>query len=200
MSQHSSLSPERWAQFNLDQQILMIGNEMNRAKRSIELGDRQSLSLSYERVLRLLDLTVEVQQRPTLRRETGVVAVAGPHRGALYPDRAQRLGPCRCFGQRSGASATELTASSRASRKPRAAIGLRAAYQSLASSASASAAGCQISSLKATEETLPHFRPGNRLDSSRFQFFDAPTDLHVPGLLGVRINLTVEALDQDPGN
>src|SRR3954468_7591619 len=69
MSQHSSLSSERWAQFNLDQQILMIGNEMNRAKRSIELGDRQDLSLSYERVLRLLDLTVEVQRRPTLRRE-----------------------------------------------------------------------------------------------------------------------------------
>ncbi len=69
MSQHSSLSPERWAQFNLDQQILMIGNEMNRAKRSIEFGDRQDLSLSYERVLRLLDLTVEVQRRPTLRRE-----------------------------------------------------------------------------------------------------------------------------------
>jgi hypothetical protein len=69
MSQHSSLSPERWAQFNLDQQILMIGNEMNRAQRSIELGDLKSLSLSYERVLRLLDLTVEVQRRPTLRRE-----------------------------------------------------------------------------------------------------------------------------------
>ena len=69
MSQHSSLSPERWAQFSLDQQILMIGNEMNRAKRSIELGDLKSLSLSYERVLRLVDLTVEVQRRSTLRRE-----------------------------------------------------------------------------------------------------------------------------------
>jgi len=69
MSQHSALSSERWAQFSLDQQILMIGNEMNRAQRSIELGDLKSLSLSYERVLRLLDLTVEVQRRPTLRRE-----------------------------------------------------------------------------------------------------------------------------------
>lgn len=69
MSQHSSLSPERWAQFSLDQQILMIGNEMNRAKRSIGLGDQQDLSLSYERVLRLVDLAVEVQRRPTLRRE-----------------------------------------------------------------------------------------------------------------------------------
>lgn len=69
MSQHSSLSPERWAGFSLDQQILMIGNEMNRAKRLIELKDLQGLALAYERVLRLLDLTVEVQRRPTLRRE-----------------------------------------------------------------------------------------------------------------------------------
>lgn len=69
MSRHSSLSPERWAQFNLDQQILMIVNEMNRGKWSIEQEERQGLSLSYERVLRLVDLTVEVHQRPTLRRE-----------------------------------------------------------------------------------------------------------------------------------
>jgi hypothetical protein len=69
MSQHSSLSPERWAAFGLDQQILMIGNEMNRAKRLIELRDLPGLSLAYERVLRLLDLTVEVQRRSTLRRE-----------------------------------------------------------------------------------------------------------------------------------
>jgi hypothetical protein len=69
MTQHASLSPERWAQFNLDQQILMIGNEMNRAKRSIELQDLSGLHLSYERVLRLVDLTIEVQRRPTLWRE-----------------------------------------------------------------------------------------------------------------------------------
>ena len=30
-TQHASLSPERWRQFRLDQQILMIANEMNRA-------------------------------------------------------------------------------------------------------------------------------------------------------------------------
>lgn len=69
MTQHASLSPERWAQFSLDQQILMIGNEMNRAKGRIEVGDPSGLRLSYERILRLLDLTVEVQLRSTLRRE-----------------------------------------------------------------------------------------------------------------------------------
>lgn len=69
MSQHANLSPERWAAFSLDQQILMIGNEMGRAKRSIDRGDISGLRLSYERVLRLVDLTVEVQRRSTLRRE-----------------------------------------------------------------------------------------------------------------------------------
>jgi hypothetical protein len=69
MTQHANLSPERWSSFNLDQQILMIGNEMNRGKRSLELGDVLELRRSYERVLRLVDLTVEVQKRPTLRRE-----------------------------------------------------------------------------------------------------------------------------------
>jgi hypothetical protein len=68
-TQHASLSRERWAQFSFDQQILMIGNEMNRAKRLIELRDLPGLTLAYERVLRLLDLTVEVQRRSTLRRE-----------------------------------------------------------------------------------------------------------------------------------
>lgn len=69
MTQHASLSPERWETFDLDQQILMIGNEMNRAKRLIALRDLPGLGLAYERILRLLDLTVEVQKRPTLRRE-----------------------------------------------------------------------------------------------------------------------------------
>jgi hypothetical protein len=69
MSQHASLSPERWGAFSLDQQVLMIGNEMNRASRWMRSEDRPHLQLSYERVLRLVDLTVEVNSRPTLRRE-----------------------------------------------------------------------------------------------------------------------------------
>jgi hypothetical protein len=69
MTQHASLSPERWSAFTLDQQILMIGNEMNRAAKLMEPERRPHLQQSYERVLRLIDLTVEVQSRPTLRRE-----------------------------------------------------------------------------------------------------------------------------------
>ena len=69
MTQHSSLSPERWASFSLDQQVLMIGNEMQRASRLFAPDLHASLRLAYERVLRLLDLTVAVHPKPTLRRE-----------------------------------------------------------------------------------------------------------------------------------
>lgn len=69
MTQHASLTSERWSAFALDQQILMIGNEMNRGKRFIELGNVTLLKGAYERVLRLVDLTVEVQKRYGLRRE-----------------------------------------------------------------------------------------------------------------------------------
>jgi hypothetical protein len=68
MSQHSSLSPEHWSTFTLDQQILMIGNEMNRATRLLTQAETAGLALAYERVLRLVDLTIEVQSRSTLRR------------------------------------------------------------------------------------------------------------------------------------
>ncbi len=69
MTQHSSLSPERWAAFTLDQQILMIANEMNRAGKLMNPDDHTRRLRAYERVLQLLDLTVEVHTRPSLRRE-----------------------------------------------------------------------------------------------------------------------------------
>ena len=69
MTQHSSLTAERWSAFNLDQQILMIGTEMHRAAKLMRPETRTLLQQSYERVLRLVDLTVEVNSRPTLRRE-----------------------------------------------------------------------------------------------------------------------------------
>lgn len=69
MTQHASLTPERWATFGRDQQILMIANEMNRASRLFAPGDRGRLANAYERILRLADLTVEVQGSRSLRRE-----------------------------------------------------------------------------------------------------------------------------------
>jgi hypothetical protein len=69
MSQHANLSPDRWSAFSRDQQILMIGNEMNRGNHLLRLGDMPGLQRVYERVLRLVDLTVEVQTAYGLRRE-----------------------------------------------------------------------------------------------------------------------------------
>jgi hypothetical protein len=67
--QHASLTSERWAQIPLEQQILMIANEMNRAGKLFGAGDRGRLGTCYERILRLVDLTVETRNRPALRRE-----------------------------------------------------------------------------------------------------------------------------------
>jgi hypothetical protein len=68
-SQHSTLSPERWAGFPLADQILMIGNEMNRAGKLFGPGNEERLENAYERVLNLTDLTVRVNARRSLRRE-----------------------------------------------------------------------------------------------------------------------------------
>jgi len=69
MTQHASLSAERWAGFSLDQKILMIANEMHRASRLLADAEPRSLRLAYERTLRLVDLTVEVERSSALRRE-----------------------------------------------------------------------------------------------------------------------------------
>ena len=69
MTQHASLTLERWSRYSRDQQVLMIANEMNRAGRLFGPHDRGRLSNAYERVLRLADLTVEAQPSRSLRRE-----------------------------------------------------------------------------------------------------------------------------------
>ena len=69
MTQHSALTPERWRRFSGPQRILMIANEMNRAARLMGPDDRASRSLAYERVLRLVDLTVAVAEGRSSRRE-----------------------------------------------------------------------------------------------------------------------------------
>jgi hypothetical protein len=69
MTQHASLSPERWGSFTLDQQILMIANEMNRATKLMAPEDAARRRNAYERVLRLTDLTIGLHARHGLRRE-----------------------------------------------------------------------------------------------------------------------------------
>jgi hypothetical protein len=67
--QHASLSAERWSALPLEQQILSIANEMNRASKLFGAEDRSRLINCCERILRLVDLTVETNTKPALRRE-----------------------------------------------------------------------------------------------------------------------------------
>lgn len=69
MTQHASLTAERWSRFDLAQQILQIAVEMQRALKFLTVERLTELKACYERALRLLDLTVEVQHRRNLRRE-----------------------------------------------------------------------------------------------------------------------------------
>jgi len=68
-AQHSGVSPERWASYPRAQQILMIANEMNRASKLFDSADRERLGGSYERVLALANLTIQVTESRSLRRE-----------------------------------------------------------------------------------------------------------------------------------
>lgn len=67
--QHAGLSPERWASFPFAQQVLMIGNEMNRGLHHLELEAWDRSRPSYERVLQLVDLTVGSRLAQSRRRE-----------------------------------------------------------------------------------------------------------------------------------
>jgi hypothetical protein len=69
MTQHAELTRDRWSTFTLDQQILMIANEMNRASGLVVSGDVDRARNCYERVLQLTDLTIETETKTTLRRE-----------------------------------------------------------------------------------------------------------------------------------
>jgi len=67
--QHASLTTERWAAFAPEERLLMIANELNRASARMGPEDGRSRRLSYERALRLTDLTIQLADRPGLRRE-----------------------------------------------------------------------------------------------------------------------------------
>ena len=69
MSQHASLTAERWSAFSFDQQILMIANELNRARKLTSPDDGARLEHAYDRVLYLTDLTIQTAPRRAVRRE-----------------------------------------------------------------------------------------------------------------------------------
>jgi hypothetical protein len=109
VTQHAALTEERWRAFREPQRILMIANEMERGRRFLVPGEERSLKLGYERVLRLVDLTVGVTDRNGLRRELlrwrDIVAELFL---AATPDRAMHESALRVLLLFSGESASEL--------------------------------------------------------------------------------------------
>lgn len=71
MTQHASLSPDRWRRFDRSQQVLMIANEMHRTAGRMAPGDADARRLGYERVLNLTDLTIATTDHRSFRRELG---------------------------------------------------------------------------------------------------------------------------------
>jgi len=69
MSQHAGLDVERWSAFDVDQQVLMIANELNRVSGAMSPDRARSRRAGYERALRLTDLTVACTDRRAFRRE-----------------------------------------------------------------------------------------------------------------------------------
>lgn len=57
LQHHKQLSPEKWSRYSRGQQILMIGNELNRAKNLLKQNDMDNVLHCYERGFELIDLT-----------------------------------------------------------------------------------------------------------------------------------------------
>ena len=66
---HTGLTSDKWKTFSVDKQILMIANEMNRAKNWIEKKDFEKVLHCYERAFELIDLTVETSNSRNFNRE-----------------------------------------------------------------------------------------------------------------------------------
>lgn len=66
---HKDLSPEKWSKFTPAQQILMIGNELNRAKNWLIKDDVKEADNCYERAFELLDLTIAMNYRRNFVKE-----------------------------------------------------------------------------------------------------------------------------------
>lgn len=66
---HKNLNKEKWSSFGLSRQILMIANELNRAKNWLIKGELDEVANCYERAFELLDLTIELAARRNLRKE-----------------------------------------------------------------------------------------------------------------------------------
>lgn len=66
---HKNLDIKKWNKFSKSQQILMIANELNRAKNWFLRSDLEEVNNCYERAFELLDLTISLATRKNLVKE-----------------------------------------------------------------------------------------------------------------------------------
>lgn len=66
---HKNLDIKKWNKFSKSQQILMIANELNRAKNWFLRNDLEEVNNCYERAFELLDLTINLTTRKNLLKE-----------------------------------------------------------------------------------------------------------------------------------
>lgn len=64
---HKNLNEKKWNKFGECRQILMIANELNRAKNWTKKKDLEEVNNCYERALELLDLTIGTVRRNKLK-------------------------------------------------------------------------------------------------------------------------------------
>jgi len=66
---HKTLTEKKWDRFAPSQRILMIANELNRAKNAIIRKNREETRQCYERAMELLDLTISICPERNKRKE-----------------------------------------------------------------------------------------------------------------------------------
>ena len=66
---HQTLTEEKWGAYPFYKQLIMIGNELNRAKNWIENNDVEKVKTCYERAFELLYLTIATLDRKNRLRE-----------------------------------------------------------------------------------------------------------------------------------
>ena len=68
LKHHKNLSA-RWHKFPRHKQLLMIANELNRAKNLMQRGDYDEVLMAFERAFELLDLLIDATQARLMRYE-----------------------------------------------------------------------------------------------------------------------------------
>ena len=66
---HKNLDGRKWETFDNGKQLLMIANELNRAKNWIITEDLEEITNCYERAFELLDLTISITRNKNKLKE-----------------------------------------------------------------------------------------------------------------------------------